>query len=98
MNSRYKRLRCFSLFHKCADVECDAAEEFLTRSDCRSRGHPSPLTLLSTDLSAPVVAIATAYADNSVSLVRAASARSASGYPATPKPTMIPAATGETYE
>ena len=32
MNSRYKRLRCFSLLHKCADLACDATDRSLTRS------------------------------------------------------------------
>jgi hypothetical protein len=33
-----------------------------------------------------------------LSVLRVASARSASGYPATPKPAMMPAAPGDTYE
>ena len=32
MNSRYERLRCFSLFHRCADLACDATDRTLTRS------------------------------------------------------------------
>jgi hypothetical protein len=32
VNSSYERLRCFSLFHKCADLACDATDRSLIRS------------------------------------------------------------------
>ena len=48
MNSRYERLRCFSLFHRCADLACDATDRVLDQIGGRYRpsqhkGHRQPL-------------------------------------------------------